>query len=552
MTKKRVAIYTRVSTEDQAREGFSLQVQRETLHEFADRHEWEIVCSIPGKDIYEDDGYSGYSTERPAFKILQVDASRKFFDIILVYKQDRLSRKLKDLLAFLEELESWGIGIKSATEPFDTTSSAGRFLVQMLGSCAEFERNRLVERVFPGMIMGVKKGHWQGARYAPFGYRYNKPKKILEVVHEEAELVRKIYEMYLAGHSTSAIAGVFYKQGIATRSGGKFHTKLICDILRNKVYLGKLVWNRHHYDTKDKTKTGKGYRYKNNDPSQVIEVDGTHEPIIDQETFDRVKMRLQNNRKGAVVRFKNNVYHISGVLYCAKCGMKYNGAMVISNHRTGEKKPWYRCLSKNYPYIECDNPQIRAEDLHEQIWEILDIVCEQAPVGEQLEEQFRQASQEPCELYSEQIALKEKELKKNLEKQADLFELFKEDRINLEIYRAKADELRREEAVLKRDIKGLYLNIIDRERGLDERLRVQYFLQNLRDRGYEWTDLDIKEFVRIIFKKLTIKDGELIDIQLHHPWNLLYEKGLQCQKKCLSKKGKISRSVSNWLPSAVR
>ena len=74
-----------------------------------------------------------------------------------------MSRNLKELLTFLEELGEWGIGFKSATEPFDTTSSAGKLAIQMLGSYAEFERNRLIERVFPGMIMGVKKGHWQGA-----------------------------------------------------------------------------------------------------------------------------------------------------------------------------------------------------------------------------------------------------------------------------------------------------------------------------------------------------------------------------------------------------
>ena len=89
-----------------------------------------------------------------------------------------------------------GIGYKSATEPFDTTSSAGKMAIQMLGSCAEFERNRLVERVFPGMVVGVKRGHWQGARYAPYGYRYNKEIKKLEVHPEEAKIVKEIYAIH--------------------------------------------------------------------------------------------------------------------------------------------------------------------------------------------------------------------------------------------------------------------------------------------------------------------------------------------------------------------
>ena len=183
----RVALYTRVSTEDQAREGYSLEVQRTYLLQYAKNFGWDVFCSMSGRDIYMDDGYSGGNMDRPALQRLLFDARNKQFDLILVYKQDRLSRRLKDLLGLLEEIDSLGIGYKSATEPFDTTSSAGKMAIQMLGSCAEFERNRLVERVFPGMVVGVKRGHWQGARYAPYGYRYNKEIKKLEVHPEEAK-----------------------------------------------------------------------------------------------------------------------------------------------------------------------------------------------------------------------------------------------------------------------------------------------------------------------------------------------------------------------------
>ena len=86
----------------------------------------------------------------------------------LVYKIDRFSRNLKDLLSLVDELSSCGVGFKSAIEPFDTTTSAGKLMFQQLSSFAEFERNRLAERVFPGMIKGAQQGNWQGARYTPF------------------------------------------------------------------------------------------------------------------------------------------------------------------------------------------------------------------------------------------------------------------------------------------------------------------------------------------------------------------------------------------------
>src|SRR3990167_5577152 len=202
----RVALYTRVSTEDQAREGYSLEVQREyslqilLLAKFIRRDRLESFAKREGLEIfklYQDDGISGYSTERPALKNLLKDAKEKKFNLILVYKIDRFSRNLKDLLNLVDELSTYGVGFKSATEPFDTTTSAGKLMFQQLGSFAEFERNRIAERVFPGMVKGVQRGNWQGARYAPYGYTYTKEKKLLEIDEEETKVVKLIYTMFL-------------------------------------------------------------------------------------------------------------------------------------------------------------------------------------------------------------------------------------------------------------------------------------------------------------------------------------------------------------------
>ncbi|MCK4826490.1 recombinase family protein [bacterium] len=167
MSDLKVAIYIRVSTEDQAKEGYSLEVQREYLEFFAEREGYEVF------KVYCDDGISAYSTRRPALQELLADAKAKAFDLVLVHKIDRFSRNLKDLLMLVDELSSYGVGFKSAAEPFNTTTSAGKLMFQQLGSFAEFERNRIAERVFPGMVKGVQLGNWQGARFAPFGYKYN-------------------------------------------------------------------------------------------------------------------------------------------------------------------------------------------------------------------------------------------------------------------------------------------------------------------------------------------------------------------------------------------
>ncbi len=526
----KVALYTRVSTEDQAREGFSLEVQRTFLLQYAQNFGWEVFCSIPGRDVYMDDGYSGGNMDRPALQRLLFDARNKQFDLVMVYKQDRLSRRLKDLLGLLEEFDSLGVGYKSATEPFDTTSSAGKMAIQMLGSCAEFERNRLVERVFPGMLVGVKKGHWQGARYAPYGYRYNKDIKKLEIHEPEAKIVREIYDRYISGQSTSQIAGHFYRLGTSSRQGGKFYTKFIGTILKSKVYLGTLVWNRHRYDPRAKTKDGEGktYKYVANDPSKIVEVPNVHEPIITQKQFDEASVLLKRNRTNAVVKFKNNNYHFSGVLKCKVCNGNFRGIMSISNHRTKVKHPWYRCSSKGVSYLKCDNASVSADAIGKQVWDIVNVVCQNLHVLEEFGDMIKLNASQPEQIFLDELEGLTKLLNKNLEKQKGLYEVFAQDSINLEIYKDRAELLRNEEKKLKQDIKGVQLKILDKRNSINLTRATQDFLLHLRKApDSEQMDFLIKTFMRIIFKSIYIQNQEIVTFELNEPWQTCYEEGIK-------------------------
>ena len=555
----KVALYTRVSTEDQAREGFSLEVQRNFLLQYAQSLGWEVFCSIPGKEVYEDDGYSGYITDRPAFQRLFFDARNRKFNMLMVYKQDRLSRKLKSLLEILEELELLNIGFKSATEPFDTTSSAGKFSLQMLGSCAEFERNRLIERVFPGMIMGVKKGHWQGARYAPYGYIYNKLVKKLEVNIKEATIVKEIFTMYRNGKSTSQIAAHYYELGLPSRQGGKFYTKFISDMLKNKAYLGTIVWNKRHYDTKNKTHNGegKGYKYVSNDPSKIIETPNCHEPIISQKEFDEVHALLKRNRTNSIVRFKNNVYHISGILRCNECGLPFRGYTATVNHRTKQRRPWYRCASKEAYYIECKNKSVTADAINKQVWEIIDVICQNIHVLEELGDMIKLSSSEPEQCYIEQLEEREKKLNRNLEKQKGLYEVYSEDKINIDIYKERAELLSNEEKKLKADIKAIQLSILDKRNSVDVTRDTQNFLLRLKkEPTQQQTDFAIKTFMRIIFKSIHIYNQEIVKVDINQPWKLCYEEGLKWLKEQKTEEKSPKKDRRSYVfycaPSAVR
>ena len=207
-------------------------------------------------------------------------------------------------------------------------------MFQQLGSFAEFERNRITERVFPGMLKGVQQGNWQGARYSPYGYRYNKANKLLEVDEQEAKVVKLIFEMCLAGKSIRFITENLTKKKYHNKKGNIFSTKLIGDILKNWIYTGKLVWNRHHYNKNQNTK--KCYAYVKNSSDKIIIAQGKHKALVAEEDYNIVQDKLKERR--IEIKRKKSDYPLSGILYCAKCNHRYLGISSISNHRTGEEK----------------------------------------------------------------------------------------------------------------------------------------------------------------------------------------------------------------------
>ena len=549
----RVALYTRVSTDEQAREGTSLEVQREFLVSYAKKEKWTIY--YPEKNrIYEDDGYSGYSKERPALKKLIDDAKRKKFDMVLVHKIDRFSRNLLDLLTLVNDLECLDISFKSATEIYDTTTSAGKLMFQQLGSFAEFERNRIKERVFPGMIKGVERGNWQGARYAPYGYHYNKKEKMLEVVSEEADNVKLIYTMYLAGQSTMQIAGYLYNKGYKTRSGGRFNTKLICDILKNQIYLGKIVWNRHHYDKKQRTL--KGYRYVRNEESKVMVVQGRHEPIIFQEDFDAVQRKLEQARKGAVKKCNSNEYPLTGIIYCARCGNRFQGCINAASRENGKtktKRRYYRCSARGTYYIKCENSYARADELECEVYRIIEVMFSEDIDEARLRNLIEASSCSYSEDVENEMAGAGQELEQNLLKQERLSGIFAEGMLAMEAYKKQIIPLRERESDLKMRVKKLELTLIERERS-EEYLKLISAVKNHFDTTNEKMDLVTRKgLLKIIFKSIRIDNGRIKGFELYEPFKSLYEGvRLEWQMQEIQAVAAKRASVSTLLPTDVK
>ncbi len=182
----RVATYTRIST-DEDHQPYSLEAQASRLESYVGSQEhWTLVRSFS-------DQLSGATLERPGLRRALQEARAGRFDLLLVYRVDRLARSVRGLAQVLEELDQAGVAFRSATEPFDTSSPAGRMMVQMLGVFAEFERATIIDRVIAGMERKAARGGWMGGP-APYGYRIEGGE--LVVNESEAPLVPRMFELY--------------------------------------------------------------------------------------------------------------------------------------------------------------------------------------------------------------------------------------------------------------------------------------------------------------------------------------------------------------------
>ena len=270
---KKVAIYARVSTEDQAKEGFSLDSQLEKLRSYCKARGWEIAGE------YVDDGYSGRDIRRPAYQKMMEDIDK--WDVLLVMKMDRIHRNSKNFMLMMEELRKKNKEFVSMTESLDTSTAMGRFVMDIIQRIAQLESEQIGERVYDGMRQKAKQGAGILGSPAPYGYEYDGG--VLRGIEEELKIAREIFEMYISGMSMKDIADELNRRGIGTKKGGRWDRKTISRILSNPVYCGLVEWE--------------DFIFK-----------GEHEAIISIEEFNEVQRRKAEKakRKGKLFIIENN------------------------------------------------------------------------------------------------------------------------------------------------------------------------------------------------------------------------------------------------------
>jgi DNA invertase Pin-like site-specific DNA recombinase len=314
-------MYLRVSTKEQAEEGYSIAAQAEACRRYIADRGWELV------EEFVDRGESARTADRPQFRAmlsrLTDDGS---IDHLVIHKLDRLARNLEDHAQVRALLRKADVQLVSVTESLEDTAS-GKLVEGILASIAEFYSANLSQEIRKGIGQKVKEGGWP--THAPIGYRNvraeavggRRAQAVLQP-DEQAHLVVHAFRQFATGrHTVRSLNAQLSKKGLRNRRGGPVTTSGLHSMLRNPVYIDKVVW--------------KGAEYE-----------GAHDPLIDSDLFDKVQAIMDSHSTGGDRSWKHDHY-LKGTLYCGECGSRLY--YLVAKGRFG----YFRCVGVNTARKQC-------------------------------------------------------------------------------------------------------------------------------------------------------------------------------------------------------
>lgn len=478
ISEKNIALYCRVSTDEQAREGVSLDEQQERLKAYCRAMGWSA-----DPILFVDDGYSAKNVDRPQLNQLLQAIEKGIISKILVTKLDRLSRRLLDLLKLIDVFQEHNVSFASISESFDTNTPSGRLTLQVLGAVAEFERERIRERVFENMVHAANQGKW--LTQSPYGYRLEN--KELVIYEPEAQIVRDVYDMYLnQGIGYRGIAKKLNEAGIPSRQKKEWSLRAVKLMLTNPAYKGTLVWNRV-----DSSKSKRNLK----EDSEWVVVDDALPAIIDKKTWERVQH--QTSKKQMAPRAQTSPHLLGGLLKCGRCR---SGMSIGWSGSSNRRYRVYVC-SAHKNKGTCTSKQYRADEVEEWFKEGLQQLLNM--IGYQSFPQLIQrAAQQNEENAEQKIRTAKNRYKRKVEAYtAGLIEL--ED-LNEEKQRLEKimEEINQKSSVPQIDISAV-------EKMIKEKI------QNALDAIDILPIIDAKSLIKTIVEKVIILDEKDIEIVLN-------------------------------------
>lgn len=400
----RAAAYIRVSTQEQAREGYSIGAQTERLKAYCAARDWALT------GIYTDPGYSGAKMDRPALQQMLSDIQKKKIDTVVVFKLDRLSRSQKDTLYLIEDVFLKNdVAFVSINENFDTSTAFGRAMVGILSVFAQLEREQIRERTMMGLQERAKDGFWRGGGNPPIGYTYDSQQGLLVVDEYEAMQVQKIFDLFVNQHLSINQIGKIMSTSYKNKYGSWKSRANLMSVLSSQTYIGKVPYNGEYYE-------------------------GRHQAIIDPHIFDEAQRLLALRRAEPT---PSNFTHfratqlLTGLLWCGNCGARF---YAVGAYRGSKKLPCsqrrmihnYMCYSRAKTRPEkirdpnCKNEKWRVEDLDQHIIdEILNLKYNRTHLQRMIHDAHPEATVDISAVTQKRIA----EIEQQISKLLDLYQI---------------------------------------------------------------------------------------------------------------------------------
>lgn len=480
-----VGVYIRVSTQEQAKEGYSLGEQEDRLRAYCTAKGWTIA------GIYQDGGFSGSDTNRPALQKLIKDVKKKSIDLVLVYKLDRLSRSQKDTLNLIEDVFiKHNVDFVSMSENFDTSTPFGRAMIGILSVFAQLEREQIRERMELGRVARAKDGYFHGGGFIPVGYDYVDSKLVIN--DYEAIQVREIYDLFLKGYAITRIHNIM-KSKYTTKYGNWLTETTVRSCLTSPLYYGMVTFAGVMYE-------------------------GQHEPIVTKEMFDKVQKRIKElgaTHKGSRKTPFKPTQLLGGIIWCGNCGARYYTHHINGRKHLKDHKGWnyYSCYSRTKASKKmivdpnCKNKNWNVKDVDKMVIdEILKLNFDQSYL-EKLSNQNKEEFSKDTNVQIIQARLNT--ISKELDRIMDLYQL---GNIPIDKIAERMDKLNNERMGLENE-----LNNLEKEKGENKKISLAQTKDILKSAKLilDSDDLDKKrQLVHSLIERVEFFDNH---IKIH--WN---------------------------------
>lgn len=511
--RKRACALVRVSTEEQARGGYGLKFQDEDIRTFCERNNLELLR------VFRDEGYSGSTSNRPGFKEMMEWARDRRFDVLVVWKLDRLFRDTKLTLQTVDELTTFDIEFRSVQEAF-THDSNGRFLLTIFAAGAEKERKDINLRMYSGRTAAAKRGTLvNGASNPAYGYRYDKTTKKLVIAKEEAAVVRQIFHWFVNEQlslykiqsrlNDMHVPTKYDRLGRKKRTGttGWWHKRTIGRLLENEIYTGRLTIRKY----KSPIHVHKEYNLRPKEDWITIDTP----KIISKRMYELAQDQLRKNAEDSP-RNTKRLYLLGKLLICGNDSRKMQAATMPSG-KNGADRNYYFCnaTNKSNSAIPCHSRMVREDRLVPPVWaKLKELLSNPSIVLRQLAE-YQKEKTMVADAGARMQAL-EKNKKRTEERLRRLAEVYVSGAVDKAFYDKEHRRLRDQADELNRDLKKVEGLVVSAEKIIGSEGTIQALYSRYRDKLENTSDEVRREIFQTFVNSIVVR-GEELEIEVNLP-----------------------------------